>query len=103
MNGRATTPITQSRTHARTYTRLLGHTPHMFQAKNHRRRIVSDTLLSEYAYLLKPNARLYTITDVEDLHQWHLAKCNAHPMFEQLSEAELKSDKAAEAMVSTFV
>lgn len=44
------------------------------QAKKHRRRIVSETLLSEYAYLLKPNAFLYCITDVEDLHNWHVAK-----------------------------
>lgn len=35
--------------------------PH-FKAKNHRRRIVSHILLSEYAYLLKPGGRLYTVT-----------------------------------------
>jgi tRNA (guanine-N7-)-methyltransferase len=35
--------------------------PH-FKAKNHRRRIVSDILLSEYAYFLAPNGRLYTVT-----------------------------------------
>jgi len=47
--------------------------PH-FKVKNHRRRIVSETLLSEYAYILKPGGILYTITDVEELHQWHVAK-----------------------------
>ena len=35
--------------------------PH-FKAKNHRRRIVSDILLSEYAYVLVPGGRLYTVT-----------------------------------------
>ena len=35
--------------------------PH-FKLKNHRRRIISDTLLSEYAYFLKPNGKLYTVT-----------------------------------------
>ncbi len=35
--------------------------PH-FKAKNHRRRIVSYALLSEYAYILAPGGRLYTIT-----------------------------------------
>lgn len=35
--------------------------PH-FKAKNHRRRIISDILLTEYAYFLAPNARLYTVT-----------------------------------------
>ena len=35
--------------------------PH-FKAKNHRRRIISDILLTEYAYFLAPNAKLYTVT-----------------------------------------
>ena len=35
--------------------------PH-FKAKNHRRRIISHELLSEYAYFLKPGGRLYTVT-----------------------------------------
>jgi tRNA (guanine-N7-)-methyltransferase len=35
--------------------------PH-FKAKNHRRRIVSDFLLTEYAYALMPGGRLYTVT-----------------------------------------
>lgn len=37
--------------------------PH-FKAKNHRRRIISDILLTEYAYFLAPNARLYTVTGI---------------------------------------
>jgi tRNA (guanine-N7-)-methyltransferase len=37
--------------------------PH-FKAKNYRRRIINTGYLSEYAYLLKPGARLYCITDV---------------------------------------
>ena len=36
--------------------------------------LVSDILLSEYAYVLAPGGRLYTVTDVEELHQWHVAK-----------------------------
>ena len=35
--------------------------PH-FKTKNHRRRIVSDILLTEYAYVLAPGGRLYTVT-----------------------------------------
>lgn len=35
--------------------------PH-FKTKNHRRRIVSYNMLSEYAYLLAPNSHLYTVT-----------------------------------------
>jgi tRNA (guanine-N7-)-methyltransferase len=45
--------------------------PH-FKAKNYRRRIVNTGYLSEYAYLLKPGARLYCITDVLELHEWHM-------------------------------
>ena len=41
--------------------------PH-FKEKKHKWRIISDTLLSEYAYLLKVNGRIYTNTDVHDLH-----------------------------------
>lgn len=47
--------------------------PH-FKAKNHRRRIVSQPLLTEYAYYLQPGARLYLVTDVAELHEWHVNK-----------------------------
>ena len=73
--------------------------PH-FKKKNHSRRIVSERLLSEYAYLLNKGGRLYTITDVEDLHSWHLKHCRAHPMFRELSEEELKDDPCVKAMYS---
>lgn len=35
--------------------------PH-FKAKNHKRRIISQILLSEYAYFMKPGGKLYTVT-----------------------------------------
>ena len=31
--------------------------------------IHSDALLSEYAYVLQPNGRLFTVTDVAELHK----------------------------------
>ena len=62
--------------------------PH-FKAKNFRRRIISDTMLSEYAFFLKEGGRLYTVTDVEDLHIWHVQKCDAHPSFERLPNEEV--------------
>ena len=55
-----------------------------FKRKNWGRRIVSERLLTEYAYLLKEGGRLYCITDVMELHEWHVAKCNAHPLFEPI-------------------
>jgi len=72
--------------------------PH-FKKKNHPRRIVSERLLSEYAHFLKSGmGRLYTITDVEDLHKWHLQHCRAHPMFRELTEDELEDDPCVKAM-----
>jgi tRNA (guanine-N7-)-methyltransferase len=71
--------------------------PH-FKRKNHGRRIISDRLLSEYAYILKPGGHLYCITDVKELHDWHLEKCDAHPMFRKLSDDEMKDDPCVEAM-----
>lgn len=52
-----------------------------FKKKKHGRRIINTGLLSEYAYLLKKGARLYTITDVPDLHAWHLEKLSSHNQF----------------------
>lgn len=72
--------------------------PH-FKRKNHPRRIVSERLLSEYAYLLKPGTgRLYAITDVKDLHDWHVAKCRAHPSFRELTKEEMDADPCVAAM-----
>lgn len=74
--------------------------PH-FKRKNHPRRIVSERLLSEYAYLLRPEVgRLYAITDVLDLHEWHVAKCRSHPLFEELSQEEMDADPCVAVMRS---
>ena len=54
--------------------------PH-FKAKNYRRRVINTGFLSEYAYLLKPQGRLYCITDVLELHEWHIEHLRAHDMF----------------------
>lgn len=69
--------------------------PH-FKARKHKARIVSPTLNAEYAYVLRPGVgRVYTITDVEDLHRWMVAHFAAHPSFARLSpeeEAEVEAD-----------
>ena len=49
-------------------------------------------LLSEYMYYLKEGGILYTITDVEDLANWHRSQLEEHPGFELLSEEELMDD-----------
>ena len=72
--------------------------PH-FKPKNHRRRIVNDNLLTEYAYFMAPGGLLYTITDVKELHLWHVEKCTAHPSFERVSDDILINDPAVAAMI----
>ena len=65
--------------------------PH-FKRKNHRRRIISEGLLHIYAYLLRPDGILYTITDVKELHLWMEKHCNKHPCFESIKWSEQASD-----------
>ena len=77
--------------------------PH-FKRKNFPRRIVSYRLLDEYAYLLlrqRPKCdhddtstnenrggMLYAITDVKELHEWHVQACQTHPLFEPVLMSE---------------
>lgn len=66
--------------------------PH-FKRKKHKARIISETLLSEYAYCLKKGeGLLYTCTDVPDLHEWMVSKLEEHPLFERLSDVEVDND-----------
>jgi tRNA (guanine-N7-)-methyltransferase len=73
--------------------------PH-FKKSNHRRRIISYNLLSEYAYVLREGGIIYTITDVRDLHDWMAQHLNDHPLFERIDEADLASDPCVEAMTN---
>lgn len=80
--------------------------PH-FKRKNFPRRIVARSLLDEYAHVLMSSpsssssshvqsevndnteldgaaGRLYCITDVLELHLWHVAACDEHPLFRRL-------------------
>lgn len=71
--------------------------PH-FKAKNHRRRIISEVLLSEYAYFLQEGGLLYAITDVLELHEWHVEKLTAHPCFERIPDESLEGDATVQAV-----
>jgi tRNA (guanine-N7-)-methyltransferase len=71
--------------------------PH-FKARKHKARIVSTTLNSEYAYVLRPGGIVYTITDVEDLHNWMVEHFNAHPSFERVAEEEQETDECVKVM-----
>ena len=63
--------------------------PH-FKARKHKARIISPTLLAEYAYVLRPGGIIYTITDVHDLHEWMKTHLEAFPLFESVTEHELR-------------
>lgn len=74
--------------------------PH-FKKANHRRRIISPTLLAEYAYVLAEGGVAYTITDVKELHEWMVAHFTAHPLFTRVSDpARLAADPCV-ALIST--
>jgi tRNA (guanine-N7-)-methyltransferase len=73
--------------------------PH-FKQRKHKARIVSYTLNSEYAYVLKPGGIVYTITDVEDLHIWMTGHFERHPSFERVGEEEQEGDECVGVMRS---
>lgn len=53
--------------------------------------LFSNTLLAEYAYIMKVGGILYTITDVRDLHEWMVEHLDAHPLFQRMSDEECVS------------
>ena len=63
---------------------------------HHRRRNITGPLLDEYAYLIAPGGMLYTITDVEALGVWMKDALAAHPLFEEVDDATLEGDVAAQ-------
>lgn len=77
--------------------------PH-FKQRKHKARIVSAQLNSEYAFILKPGGRLYTVTDVEELHRWmvsHFEDDDAGDvagLWERVSQNELERDQCVTIM-----
>jgi tRNA (guanine-N7-)-methyltransferase len=71
--------------------------PH-FKARKHKARIVSTTLNSEYAYVVRPGGIVYTITDVEALHNWMVHHFDAHSSFERVSEEDQEADECVKIM-----
>jgi len=65
--------------------------PH-FKIRKHKARIISPTLLAEYAYVLRTGGIVYTITDVEDLHYWMKTHLDSFPLFESVDEQMLRAD-----------
>uniref|UniRef100_A0A3B4B5L8 tRNA (guanine-N(7)-)-methyltransferase n=1 Tax=Periophthalmus magnuspinnatus TaxID=409849 RepID=A0A3B4B5L8_9GOBI len=65
--------------------------PH-FKKNKHKWRIISPTLLAEYAYTLRIGGLVYTNTDVEEVHLWMVKHFTEHPLFTRVSEDELAED-----------
>ncbi|XP_006171981.1 tRNA (guanine-N(7)-)-methyltransferase [Tupaia chinensis] len=65
--------------------------PH-FKRTKHKWRIISPTLLAEYAYVLRIGGLVYTITDVLELHSWMCTHFEGHPLFERVPLDELGED-----------
>jgi tRNA (guanine-N7-)-methyltransferase len=62
--------------------------PH-FKKSKHKWRIINQSLLAEYAYVLAIGGIVYTVTDVKELHDWMKQHFTEHPLFEQVLEEEL--------------
>lgn len=73
--------------------------PH-FKARKHKARIITSTLLAEYAYVMKSGGLLYTITDVPDLHDWMVSHLDGFPSFERI-EADENDEVVKQVRVST--
>ncbi|PGH12351.1 tRNA (guanine-N(7)-)-methyltransferase [Polytolypa hystricis UAMH7299] len=85
--------------------------PH-FKARKHKARIVSAALNAEYAYVLRPGGKLYTITDVEELHEWIVGHFDGEEegeedgdgavrvkeLWERVGEEELEGDECVRVM-----
>ncbi|XP_023153449.1 tRNA (guanine-N(7)-)-methyltransferase [Amphiprion ocellaris] len=65
--------------------------PH-FKKTKHKWRIISSTLLAEYAYTLRVGGLVYTITDVEEVHLWMVKHFTEHPLFARVPDEELVDD-----------
>ncbi|KAM9813226.1 tRNA (guanine-N(7)-)-methyltransferase [Neosynchiropus ocellatus] len=65
--------------------------PH-FKKTKHKWRIISSTLLAEYAYTLRIGGLVYTITDVEEVHLWMVKHFTEHPLFTRVQDQELVDD-----------
>ncbi|KAJ1999284.1 tRNA (guanine-N(7)-)-methyltransferase (tRNA(m7G46)-methyltransferase) [Coemansia thaxteri] len=74
--------------------------PH-FKRRKHKARIISSTMLAEYAYVLRPGGIVYMITDVKDLYDWSVSHLDAFPLFERIDDETLKSDPAIPCVVNS--
>ena len=51
--------------------------------------------MAEYAYVLRPGGVVYTITDVEALHQWMVKHLEEHQLFSRIPDDDVARDECA--------
>ena len=77
--------------------------PH-FKQRKHKARIVSAQLNAEYGFVMKPGGMVYTITDVEELHQWMVRHFvgeeagDVSELWERVTQEELNGDPCVQIM-----
>ncbi|XP_070172193.1 tRNA (guanine-N(7)-)-methyltransferase [Polyergus mexicanus] len=71
--------------------------PH-FKKSKHKWRIINKSLLAEYAYVLAEEATVYTVTDVQDLHEWIVRHFQEHPLFKEVAKEDLATDPVVEKL-----
>lgn len=74
--------------------------PH-FKRKKHKARIITDQLLTEYAYFLKSGGRLYIATDVKDLFDYMTATIDKHKSFKRMDDSDIPSELSHNILYST--
>ncbi|KAJ2629694.1 tRNA (guanine-N(7)-)-methyltransferase (tRNA(m7G46)-methyltransferase) [Coemansia sp. RSA 1290] len=72
--------------------------PH-FKRRKHKARIITATLLAEYAYVMRVGGIFYMITDVKDLYDWNVKHLDEFPLFERIPDEELENDPAIPCVV----
>ncbi|KAJ2843377.1 tRNA (guanine-N(7)-)-methyltransferase (tRNA(m7G46)-methyltransferase) [Coemansia brasiliensis] len=72
--------------------------PH-FKRRKHKARIITSTLLAEYAYVMRVGGIFYMITDVKDLYDWNVKHLDDFPLFERIPDEELEHDPAIPCVV----
>ncbi|CAI2378387.1 unnamed protein product [Moneuplotes crassus] len=61
-----------------------------FKRRQFKRRFVNQKTVSDIADLLRKDGRIYTITDVKDLHDWNHSFMAKNPYLEPVSEEDLQ-------------
>jgi tRNA (guanine-N7-)-methyltransferase len=70
-----------------------------FKKHHYRRRIINTNLLGDYCYLLKSGGKIYAITDVIQLHEWHLEQLGRYPLLSKVSDEDCESDPCIAAIL----